>query len=71
MGSSDSAPDINRLPVQAGTLAEGMAALHKRWDSIPFLALLFGKFWRSIPLEEQTRVFQGDNFVKKQDSVLR
>lgn len=36
MGGADSAPNKNLLPVQAGSLAEGMASLHKWWEALPF-----------------------------------
>jgi hypothetical protein len=36
MGNKESAPDKNLLPIQAGTLAEGMSSLHKVWESLPF-----------------------------------
>ena len=50
MGSVSSVPDRNLLPVQAGTLAEGMATLHKLWESIPYLGW-FGLGWvaRGVP----------------------
>ena len=51
MGSSDSAPDKNLLPVQTGTIPEGMATLHKIWESLP-IRWLYPKFWRGTAKEK-------------------
>ena len=51
MGSEESAPDRNLLPVQAGTIPEGMASLHKNWESINLRWAGLGWIWPGIKVE--------------------
>ena len=37
-------PNKNLLPVQAGTIPEGMATLHKLWEALPPLYII-PVFW--------------------------
>ena len=42
MGLVQTVPNKAELPVQAGTLAEGMSSLHKAWEALPFNVVLPG-----------------------------
>ena len=69
MGMGNSIPNKNLLPVQAGTIPEGMATLHKLWESLP-LIYIFNVPWRGVPTSRQTRTQPGEFVTSDQSTVI-
>ena len=62
-------PNKNLLPVQFGTLPEGMATLHKLWEALP-LNFIDARIWRGVPTSNQTRTQPGVFDTVDQSTVI-